>query len=158
MSLVLLGDYDEAMVWIDIAATDDRQKALLRRFVAVEAGTNVDGELAADMSQYFWNRPDYPIAIWMWSQLGANQEMLSLLTSRLDRGRLIEFRPLWGPGVDLSREPGFTDFLERSKLIDYWETSGWGDVCVLQKSEIQCNAPQLTPENLRSILSGTVDR
>ncbi|MDX1480290.1 MAG: hypothetical protein R3315_01360, partial [Woeseiaceae bacterium] len=152
MSSVLTEHYDEASDWIDGAEMGDDQKALLRRFVAIRAGEADDAALGEDLMTYFWRRPDYPLAVWMGGLLGAADRVLALLNARLDNGWLVEPRPLWAPGVNLDDDPGFEAFLERMGLINYWDASGWSDVCRRHAGEIRCDAADLTPETLRRIL------
>lgn len=152
MCLVLLGDSEAAISWIESGPGDEARKNLLQRFVLADIGGADDPDIAADLMTYFWRRPDYPIAIWMGARLGAYTDVFNLLNERMDRGRIIELRPLWAPGIELRLQPGYIEFLERVRLIDYWESTGWGDVCEVQGEGIVCSARDLTPATLRTIL------
>jgi tetratricopeptide (TPR) repeat protein len=153
ISMVYLKEQAKVAAWIDAATSDDERKELLRRFVAAELGGSDDPDLATSLAVFFRDRPDSSLAIVLLNRLGAQQEALGLLNARFDAGAPLDFRPLWLPSAFADSQSDYVAFLERVGLIDYWESSGLGDVCVPRNQEIVCDAPALIPDALRSILS-----
>ena len=147
-------DYEFAREWIERGSMEDEQKELLRRFVAVESGAVMDGELGEEMREYFWTRPDYPFYIWMGSRLGRFDDVFALANMRLDSDRLLATRPLWVPGSELSQQPEYLQLLERIGLLDYWASIGWTGICTQPGERISCDASRNTPDKLEAILSG----
>jgi hypothetical protein len=140
--------------WMSAAPIDDTTQDLLRRFLAVHLHQQTDPTLPADISEYFWGRPDYPFGHWMLGRLGAHDRVFAHLNSRLDNGRLLELRGLWTPDLETRNQPGFEVLLNRIGLLDYWDSSGWGSVCVPAGDGMDCAGNSMTPEHLRSLLAG----
>lgn len=149
MSFVLLRDEQRALAWLAQATDDEARIDLLRRFVAVDFGNAQDEELVADLIGFFERRGDYPTSIWIVWRLGGDDELFAMLNDKLDRERPVDTRPLWGPGMDLMGDPRFVELMDRLDLIDYWETTGWGDVCRLADNAVVCDDSELTPDVVR---------
>ena len=56
--------------------------------------------------------------------------------------------------MTLREQPGFLELLNRIGLIDFWNESGWGDVCVQAETRVDCSGDLRTPELLQQVLSG----
>lgn len=149
----LNGDAEVARNWVALAPVDDAQKRLLHRFVDASLADADDPALLADMTEYYWHRPDYPIALWLIARLGGHDQVLALANARLDRNFLLEVRPFWAPESGIRQASGFVQLLDRIGLVDYWESSGWGEMCVLRDDRIDCDADLLTPEMLGDMLT-----
>ncbi len=154
MVAMLTGDADSADQWIEYGPMDDAQKRLLRRFVAADLRGQEDPALVEDLATAYWRRPDYPLGLWLLARRGGFDEALALANDRLDRGLLLETRSLWAPGMALREQPEFLDLLNRIGLIEYWNASGWGDVCVETETRVDCSGDARTPELLERLLSG----
>ena len=153
VSAVLLGDTDAAMAWIDAAPMRDAGKQLLRRFVTVDSGMDVDPDLGATITAIDNAPVDYRLAIFMGSRLAANDEVITLLEHRLDEGRYVDPRPFWTTGITLREHPRFPALLARIGLIEYWDAMGWGDVCRVGDNGMICDSRDLSAARIESLLS-----
>ncbi len=154
MTAVYNGDASHADEWIGAGRFDDNYKALLRRFVNAKLREQQDAALIDDLASFYWRRPDYPFGTWMLGHLGGFEEVFALVNNRLDKNRQLELRGFWAPDIDTRSQPEFMALLQRVGLIDYWDASGWGSVCVQNDQGINCSGDGMTPEFLESLLSG----
>lgn len=155
-SAILLRDGDRARQWIERKSGDEVLDPLLHRLVDFTVDEQADPSIAEALYEFYAGRPDYPVFVWYAGQLGAPGYAMELLHDRAERAQIIELRALWGPAPDWAAVPEFRDLLERIGLIDYWENNGWGDVCRIAGERLICDAPELNPANLRSILTAPV--
>lgn len=153
MNAVYTRDVDVVEEWLAAGPDDEALVALLRRFVDVHMRRQPDAALIADMTDHFWRRPDYMFGIWLLGQLGGHDEVFALLNNRLDKGRQLDTRPFWAPENGMREDPAFVQLLNRIGLIDYWDRSGWGSVCVREGDAVDCSGKHMTPELLRSLLA-----
>ena len=153
MTAVYRRDASVAEEWLEVGRIDDTSKGLLRRFIAVDLHQQADAALIADVASHYWRRPDYPFGVWLLSRLGGYEEVFGLLNNRLDKSRLLDTRPLWAPEIGMRDHPGFVDLLNRVGLVDYWDSSGWGSMCVREADAVDCSGSGMTPELLRTLLS-----
>ena len=154
MVALLRGDADGARAWIERGSIDDAQKQLLRRFLAADIEGQPDPALVENLRDYYWTRPDYPLGIWLLARLEGFDALFALVNDRLDRGAILELRSMWAQGTSLRDRPEFLQLLHRIGLIDYWDASGWGDICVRSNEGVDCSATSLTPERLQELLRG----
>jgi len=155
VSRLLIGDVDAAEAWVDIAQMPDNQKALFRRFIAVESGESTNAQAIVDE---ILNSPDlrlpHQMVILLLSRLEAYDELYRVLDYRLDRGWAIDSRVLWGPVRSLRERQEFADVVRRLGLVAYWEEHGWGNVCVNDGGRIDCEGRSLTPERFDELTRG----
>lgn len=144
------GDEQAAREWLAVAQLPAEQKQLIARCLDVEFRGADDATLGKDLINSYWQRPDYPIGIWLASRVGNDAGALELLNYRLDQGRLLETRPLWSPHVNLGREPGTVALLERIGLVDYWRQSAWGEICIEVNDQVSCDPRRLSVAVLQS--------
>ena len=150
-------DTEGAEAWIERSPGDDVQRDLLRRFVNVKLRQQIDASLVADLADNYWRRPDYPFGLWLLGNVGGYEESFGLVDNRLDNGRLLEMRVFWAPGLGTRGHPGFMQLMERVGLLEYWESSGWGSICVPVDGGLDCSGDGMTPELLESLLVGEAD-
>ena len=93
--------------------------------------------------------------MWATALLGDSNTTFEIANGRLDKGLLLDIRPLWHPLLETLRaQPEFIDLMYRLGYVDYWEAVGWSDVCRSHDDELVCDSAALTPERLREILAG----
>lgn len=151
---VLRSDSAAALDWIERGPIDAAQKRLLERFVNADLEGRLDPGLVTELKDFYWRRPDYPLGLWLLARLEGYDEVFALANNRLDRGLQLEFRSMWAPGTALRERPEFFELLDRIGLIDYWDASGWGSLCVKRENGIDCSAKHLTPDLLQRALLG----
>ena len=122
---VLSGDFATARELVGTSPMPDQSKALVLRFIDIEAGASGRTELIDALFGGDRLPIDYRMATWMGSRLGAYDEVIGTYQELLARGAIVETRPLWGPGTELAQHPRFVELLEDLKLVEYWETVAW---------------------------------
>lgn len=150
---LVAGDFERVRGLIDLAPFPDPQKALLHEFVDVEAGQGdrqavVDGLFGADPA-----RLPHELRIWAGSRLEAYDAVFDMIDAHLDENRYLETRVLWGPATQLREQPRFLELLARLRLIEFWDTVGWGDICRKLEDRIACDAEALTPDALERVMA-----
>ena len=158
MTAVYNGDASHADEWIGAGRFDDNYKALLHRFVNAKLREQQDAALIDDLANFYWRRPDYPFGTWMIGHLGGFEQVFALVNDRLDRNRQLEMRGFWAPDIGTRDQPDFMVLLNRVGLLEYWEASGWGSMCIRSGQIVNCSGEGMTPELLKSLLSGDTYR
>ena len=153
ISSVMAGDRETAVSWLDIGPLGGAEKGLLGRFVDAHLGGADDPDLVDEFFGTPGLRLDYRMVVWIAATLERYDPAFDYLDSRLDRGLIMDMRPLWNPGTKLGAQPRFRVLLERLGLIEYWETVGWGDVCREEAGALVCDASELTPDRIDAILA-----
>jgi len=153
ISQLLVGDYEAAQTWIDIARMPENQKSLFRRFVAIEAGESTESRSIVDeiLNSADLRLPHQMVIVLM-SRLEAYDELFPILDNRIDRGWAIDTRVLWGPVRELRSQPEFAGIVRRLGLVEYWEEHGWGDVCE-RDDGVDCEGRKLTPERFAQLIN-----
>ena len=151
---ILTGDFDTARELVEQSPMPPSAKALMQRFVDTEESG--EGRAALIESVFGAERLpiDYRMAAWVGSRLEAYEDVIAIYQEHLARGRIVETRPLWGPGTDLKEYPGFVELLNELKLIDYWKAVAWGSTCRLEETSIVCDAREMTVDTLTRTLEG----
>lgn len=154
ISSIILGDYERARTLVESSPFSALQKAALHEYIDVEAGIGsrqaaIDGLFGAD-------QPGLPhtLRLWAGSRLEAYDAVFDMLHERLDNNAYVETRALWGPATKLREQLVFLELLERMRLIEFWESAGWGDICRKPDQTIVCDAAALTPETLDRVMAG----
>ena len=80
------------------------------------------------------------------------ETIFRFLHDRIAQGRTVDTMMLWGPDTGLRDQPGFVELLEELGLIDYWNATGWGDVCRLLDTIVVCDARDVALDVLAPIL------
>ena len=146
-------DADTAEAWVNAGPADDATKALMIRFAVVHLRGEADATLIADIADHYWRRPDYLFGNWMLGQLGAHDRVFKQLNARLDAGRHLDSRGLWAPELETRNQPEFIALLNRLGLIEFWDSSGWGSICVQTADGVDCSGSGMTPELLQNLLA-----
>ena len=83
--------------------------------------------------------PDHRTIVWILSVLGERDALLDFLIARLDRGAFVYSQLLFNVDELLLRDARFHTILQMLGLVDFWETSGYGDVCRPGAPGLLCN-------------------
>ena len=151
IALVISDRLDEARRWAADSQLSDEAKAILARFIDVQAG-GADATLVDDIVGS--TAIAYQFKIWMLSRLGEHDAAMDYIGDRLDNGYLLDARPLWGPGTTLFTHPDFPALMKRLGLVDYWLANDWGVFCRPENDVIVCDGGGRPDESLEALLSG----
>jgi len=145
ISRILIGEFEAAAGLVDDSPFNADQKALLQRFVDVEAGNESPAALIDEL--FPASRPpfDHRFLVWLGSRLEAHDKVLALLQYRLEQDWWIDPRPIWGPATHLHGAPGFVDFVRDLGLVEYWEQVAWSDYCRPRHETIVCDRSRMLP-------------
>jgi TolB-like protein/DNA-binding winged helix-turn-helix (wHTH) protein len=138
--------------WLSTGELEAAERALLQRFIDAELRGQIDATLVAEIAEHYWRRPDYVFGYWMLGHLGAHDRVFEMLNFRLDNGWQVDMRPFWTPDFETRQQPEFVALLNRVGLLDYWDTSEWGSICLQADDGMDCSGVRMTPERLNGLL------
>ena len=151
MVLVMSDRLDEARRFAAASQLNDDGKAILARFIDVQAGGS-DASLVDDIVAS--TAIAYQFKIWMLSRMGDHDAAMNYIAFRLDNDYLLDARPLWGPGTDLFTHPDFPALVERLGLVDYWQATDWGLFCRPGTDAFVCDGSGRSDDAVEALLSG----
>jgi TolB-like protein len=152
LSSLLVGDTEAALEWVEISPGAENANDFLRRFVALRQGSADDAELFNEILALSEPGPDHRTIIWTAALVRDYDTIFRFLHDRIAQGREVDTMMLWGPDAGLRDQPEFVELLEELGLIDYWNATGWGDVCRLLDTVVVCDVRDVALDVLAPIL------
>ncbi len=140
VAYIATGRAAEALEWLDRSPLPEQARELHRRFLAIILGDADDPEFVEMITTTPRTGLDHRDIIQMTAFLGHYEKTFAYVRWRLENGWWVDTNVLWGPGTDLRLQPGFADVMDDIGLVDFWEETGWGDVCRREASDIICDA------------------
>jgi tetratricopeptide (TPR) repeat protein len=162
LSQIVLGNAERAREWILLAPNNANVNGFLDTFADIYFDGAKDHGLIHELVWGSGPWPDHRTIAWVGAFLNSDDEILSYLRFRKDRGWPIDTYFMLNPNTNFRLHSEFGALISELGLVDFWDEFGWGDLCRREGSKTVCDGQPdisiLQPLTNRLISDTEIDR